>query len=145
MTEQDYKIIDEIVKDERECGQIGCDFDDYENDLGVIAEGVGMETKQIEDILDAIDDGLQKGRMHADLWEGEPPYVECTKDPEPIRKLLKKLGVKILDEFESSGSDYDSYIIQLGFYAVGNTVFKSQQDLDRAKECLEYYRSQYNY
>lgn len=49
MLKKDYKAIDEAVILERECGHLICDFDDYDNDLGEIAEVIGVDMVKNED------------------------------------------------------------------------------------------------
>lgn len=49
MLKKDIKAIKDAVIMERECGHLFCDFDDYENDLQVIAETIGVDMIENED------------------------------------------------------------------------------------------------
>ena len=146
MLNKDIKTIDEVIKLERECGHYECDFDDYAHDLEIIAEDVGITTYTEESILDTIAEKLEAKNMHAELFDGETPYIECTGSIKPVKVMLEKLGVKIKSEFTSSGSDYDSYIIELEFICPEeyDVIFKSAEEMERAKECLNYYYSEHN-
>ena len=68
-------------------------------------------------LLNKIQKELDKKHLHSDVFipcnNEERPYIECTKDPEPVKELLRTMNIEIADEYESSGSDYDSYIIEL--------------------------------
>lgn len=49
MLKKDIKVIEETYLEERECGHLICDFDDYQNDLEVIAETIGVDMIYNED------------------------------------------------------------------------------------------------
>ena len=70
-----------------------------------------------EKLLNKIQKELDKNHMHSEVFvpyeNKEHPYIECTKDPKPVKELLKSMNIEIANEYESSGSDYDSYIIEL--------------------------------
>ena len=67
-----------------------------------------------DNLLDQIQKALDESRCHADVYDdGENAYVECTKTIEPVKRVLQSLGIRTGSEYESSGSDYDSYIIEL--------------------------------
>lgn len=49
MLKKDIKVINEVIEMERNSGQIQYDLDDYERDLIIMAEDLGVETVENED------------------------------------------------------------------------------------------------
>lgn len=68
-------------------------------------------------LLDDLQAEFDKKRLGVDIYDGDDyPYLECTKSIEPVKNILARDGINIIEEFNSSGSDYDSYIIKLELY-----------------------------
>ncbi len=140
MYKKDIKEINAVVSEERECGHIFCDFDDHDHDLREIADLLGVETLDEDELLDELQNKFDDANLGATIWSNDTcNYIECVKSIKPVKIVIEKMGLKIKKEYTSNGSDYDSYIIELEDLSGAN--FKNDKDKARIEEALEYYYS----
>lgn len=73
-----------------------------------------MDYMEFSKLLDKLQDEFDKKRLGAEIYDDdETVWIECTKSIKPVKEILEKEGVRIVKEYESNGSDYDSYIIEI--------------------------------
>ena len=122
-----------------------CSYDLWETARSYDLHYPGEDDDNISRLLDELQEEFDTKRLGADIYEGdERPYIECCKSIEPVKLILKKKGVEIYDEYESEGSDYNSYIIELNFneirYEVHSDIDENNvyAEFDNEKDAIKY-------
>ena len=71
MYKKDIEEINAVVLEEKMFGHIICDFDDREHDLREIAELLGVETYDEDDLLDILQTKFDNANLGATVWSNE--------------------------------------------------------------------------